>query len=472
MAEKPKGMVAFTIIWSGQMVSLLGSAMTGFALLIWVWITTGFATPTVLMGFFTFIPLLVMTPIAGALVDRWDRKKAMIISDLVAGLGSVVILILFTGGLLEVWHLYIVGLFVGAFSAFQWPAFSAAITMLVEKKHYARADALMGVAQAFSGILGPPLAAVMLVTIGIPGILVLDIVTFCYAIAVLLVMHIPQPPKTEEPAPGFRSIWKDSVLGFRWIYERRPLLLLTLTFFAFNLVAGFGMNIIAPMVLARTGNNEILLGGLMSVLGIGGLAGGITLAVWGGPKKRIYGLLVGGMLTVIAGIGVLPSNPIFWAIGGFIVTFVFPTVNGCSQAIWQSKTPPQLQGRVFGARRFIAQVSSVFPLITVGPLVDYVFEPAMDVGGGLAGVLGWMIEPGRGAGMTLIIFLAFLGATVVSAIALFNRDLRNVEELLPDHDEKEEDADESEDPDDGEDRKDSQEDREGGGPHRPAGSDE
>jgi MFS family permease len=464
MVKKPKGMVAFTIIWSGQMVSFLGSAMTSFALLIWVWITTHQATPTVLMAFFTFIPLLVMTPIAGAFVDRWDRKKAMILSDLIAGLGSVAILILYLLDALEVWHLYIVGLFVGAFSAFQWPAFSAAITMLVEKKHYARADALMGVAQSFSGILGPPLAAVMLVTIGIPGILVLDIITFCYAIGVLLIMHIPSPPKTEEPAPGFKSIWRDSAFGFRWIYRRRPLLLLTLTFFMFNLVAGFGMTIIAPMVLARTGDNEILLGGLMSVLGIGGLAGGITLAIWGGPKRRIYGLLGGGMMTVIAGIGVLPTNPIFWALGGLIITFVFPTVNGCSQAIWQSKTPPQMQGRVFGARRFIAQISNVFPLIMVGPLVDYVFEPAMDVGGGLAGTLGWMIEPGPGAGMTLIIFIAFTLATVVSAVAFLNRDLRNIEDLIPDHDEKEgeEDDDEGEIeeqvPDDGEDRKDRQED--------------
>lgn len=177
--EKPKGMAAFTIIWSGQVVSLLGSAMTGFALLIWVWLKTHQATATVLMGFFQFVPLLVMTPIAGALVDRWNRKKAMIISDLIAGMGSVVILFLFFFGVLEVWHLYIVGLFVGAFAAFQWPAFSAAITMLVEKKHYARADGLMGLAQSLSTILGPPIAAVLLVMVDIPGILVIDILTFC-----------------------------------------------------------------------------------------------------------------------------------------------------------------------------------------------------------------------------------------------------------------------------------------------------
>lgn len=436
--EKPKGMVAFTIIWSGQVVSLLGTAMVGFALLFWVWIETHSATAAVLIGFFQFVPLLVMTPIAGALVDRWNRKKAMIISDLIAGLGSVVILLLFVLDILQVWHLYVVGLFVGAFGAFQWPAFSAAITLLVHKKHYARADGMMGLANSLSTILGPPIAVILLALIGISGILVIDIITFSYAIAILLPLHIPQPPRTEEVAPGLRNLFKDSVYGFRWIYERRPLLLLTLVFFSFNLIAGFGMNIIAPMVLARTGDSEVILGGLMSVLGIGGLLGGLTLAIWGGPKKKINGLFGGSMLTVVAGVAVLPSNPIIWGVGGFLITFVFPTVNGSSQAIWQSKTPPQVQGRVFGARRFIAQISSVVSLLLVGPLVDYVFEPALMPGGSLANVLSWMIEPGPGAGMALIIFIAFVLGTLVSVIAYGNRTIRDVEDIVPDHNVKEE----------------------------------
>lgn len=249
-------------------------------------------------------------------------------------------------------------------------------------------------------------------------------------------MNVPQPPKTEEAEAEveLRSIWKESIYGFRWIYDRKPLLLLTLVFFSFNLIAGFGMNVIAPMVLARTGDNEIILGGLMSVLGIGGLAGGVVLAVWGGPKRRVRGLLGGMMLMAVAGIGVLPGNPIIWAIGGFIVTFTFPTVNGCSQAIWQSKTPPQVQGRVFGARRFIAQISSVFSLLLVGPLVDYVFEPAMSEGGSLAGALGGILQPGPGAGMALIIFISFILCTVVAIVAYTNRKLRGIEDLLPDHD--------------------------------------
>jgi MFS family permease len=435
--EKPKGMVAFTVIWSGQIISLLGTSMAGFALLFWVWIETEQATAAVLLGFFQFVPLLIMTPVAGALVDRWNRKKAMIISDLAAGIGSVVILLLYVFGVLEVWHLYVVGIFIGIFAAFQWPAFSAAITLLVDKKHYARADGMLGLAGSLSLILGPPIAAVLLAVIDISGILVVDIVTFSYAIGVLLLMHIPQPSATEEEK-DMKSIWKDSMFGFRYIFDRKPFFLLAMTFFAYNLLSTFGVNVFAPMVLARTGNDAGILGGVMSVLGIAGLIGGVVLAIWGGPKRRINGLLGGMMISVIGGAAVLPLNPYIWALGAFLFMFAVPISIGCSQAIWQSKVPPQLQGRVFGARRFIAQISSVFGFILVGPLADFVFEPAMMPGGWMAEALGSVVPPGPGAGMAVIIFISFTLCTFVSIVAYMSPKIRNIEDIVPDHDVKEE----------------------------------
>jgi DHA3 family macrolide efflux protein-like MFS transporter len=430
-------MRAFTLIWSGQMVSFLGTAMTQFALLIFVWTKTHQATATVLLAFFQFVPLLVATPIAGAYVDRWNRKKAMIISDLIAGIGSIAILVLFTANVLEVWHLYVVGLFVGAFNAFQWPAFSAAITLLVDKKHYARTSGMMGLTEATSMIFGPPLAAVLIVTVGIPGVLLVDIVTFTYAIGILLPILIPQPPPLREEEKQ-KSIWKDSVYGFRYICARRALLLLVLVFFMYNFFATFAVQIFSPMILARTGDNELILGSVMSVLGIGGLIGGITIAVWGGPKKKINGLLGGMILAGFGGFAAFPDSPIAWALGGFLFLFLGPIVNGCSQAIWQSKTAPAVQGRVFAARRFIAQISGTFGLLLVGPLVDYVFEPGFDVGGSMAGLVSWFVEPGPGVGMAFVIFLAIVLSSIVALIAYFVRDVRNIEDILPDFDAEEE----------------------------------
>jgi len=429
-------MRAFTIIWSGQMVSFLGTAMTQFALLIFVWEKTHQATATVMIAFFQFVPLLVVTPIAGALVDRWNRKKAMIISDLSAGIGSVLILLLFLSGVLDVWHLYVIGLFVGALNAFQWPAYSAAITLLVDKKHYARTSGMMGLTEGTSMIFGPPLAAVLLFTVGLHGVLIVDILTFSYAIGVLLPMLIPQPPAPKEEEE-LKSIWKDSIFGFRYIFARRPFLLLVLVFFMYNFFATFAMTIFGPMILARTDDNELILGSVMSVLGIGGLVGGITIAVWGGPKRKINGLLGGMILAGFGGLAALPANPYIWALGGFLFLFLGPIVNGCSQAIWQTKTPPSVQGRVFGARRFIAQISGTFGLLLVGPLVDFVFEPAMREGGSLAEALGWLVEPGTGVGMALVIFLSILLSSIVAIIAYLIRDVRNIEVIVPDFDEDE-----------------------------------
>ncbi len=432
-------MRAFTLIWSGQMVSFLGTAMTQFALLIFVWTKTHEATATVLLAFFQFVPLLVATPIAGAYVDRWNRKKAMIISDLIAGLGSVAILLLHVTNVLDIWHLYLIGLVVGAFNAFQWPAFSAAITLIVDKKHYARASGMMGLTEGASMIFGPPLAALLIVTVGIPGVLAVDILTFTYAIGVLLPILIPQPPPPKEEEKR-KSIWQDSVFGFRYIFARRPFLLLVLVFFMYNFFATFAVQIFGPMILARTKDNEIILGSVMSVLGIGGLVGGITMAVWGGPKKKIRGLLGGMILAGFGGLAAFPASPIAWALGGFLFLFLGPIVNGCSQAIWQSKTAPAVQGRVFAARRFIAQISGTFGLLLVGPLVDFVFEPGFDVGGSMAWLVSWFVEPGPGVGMAFVIFLAIVLSSIVALIAYFARDVREIEDILPDFDaDKEED---------------------------------
>lgn len=140
--QRPKGMTAFTLVWLGQVASMLGTAMSGFGLLIWVWERSQQATTVTLLAFFQFLPLILMTPIAGALVDRWSRKKAMILSDLSAGMGTLTILIVYTSNLLQIWHLYVIGVFVGALGAFQFPAYSAAVTLMMDKKHYARAGCL------------------------------------------------------------------------------------------------------------------------------------------------------------------------------------------------------------------------------------------------------------------------------------------------------------------------------------------
>src|SRR5512139_3743434 len=196
--HRPTGMIGFTIVWVGQVISLLGTSMTGFATTIWAYEQTNAATALALMGFFFVGPMLLASPFAGALVDRSNRKVMMMVSDVASGFATILILILFTSGHLQIWHLFITSAFQGVFQSFQWPAYSAAISTMIPKEHYGRANGMISLAEAGSNIFAPILAGSLLRIIGFSGILLIDIATFVFAIGALLLVVIPQPKITEE----------------------------------------------------------------------------------------------------------------------------------------------------------------------------------------------------------------------------------------------------------------------------------
>jgi MFS family permease len=189
------GMRAFTVIWLGQVLSLMGTAMTAFALTIWAWQVTGEATALALVGFFSFAPSVLFSPVAGALVDRWNRKLVMILADLGACVSTVIVLLLFATGWLQVWHLYVTGAFAAVFQSFHFPAYSAAVTMIVPKEQYTRASGMISMAQSASGVFAPVFGAILLSFVGLSGVMVVDVVTCLTAIAVVLSVNIPNPPR-------------------------------------------------------------------------------------------------------------------------------------------------------------------------------------------------------------------------------------------------------------------------------------
>lgn len=430
------GMRAFFAVCLGQVVSLMGSGMTGFALVIWAYLETGEATTLALAAFFGFAPTVLMSPIAGALVDRWNRKLAMMVSDLAAGATTVALLALFMAGQLEVWHWYVAGTVGGAFGAFQWPAYSAAVTTMVPKAQYGRASGMLSLAQSASGILAPIFAGILLGIIGIGGIMLIDIATLVAAVGILLAVRIPQPRETETGRRARTGLLRESVYGFRFIGARRSLLALQLVFFGSNLLFTFGFTVSTPMVLARTGNDAIVLAGVQSAGAVGGVLGGLAMSVWGGPKRRVQGVVFGMALegatsALVMGIG---RVPLVWGVASFLAAFYLPLINGSNQAIWQSKVSPDIQGKVFAARRLIAQITAPIGIIIAGPLADRVFEPSMMPGGGWDGVLGWLVGTGPGAGMGLMLVISGILGTLLGLGAYTVRAVRDAESLLPDHD--------------------------------------
>ena len=430
-----QGMRGFTIIWFGQLISLLGTGMTRFALTIWAYQETGSATTLALVAFFSFGPVVLLSPVAGALVDRWNRKVVVMISDLAAGTTTILLLLLYTTGNLQIWHLYVMGALAGAFESFQFPAFSAAMTMMLRKEQYGRANGMMSVAEAASSIIAPLLAGLLLTIIGIGGVMTIDVITFVFAVTAVLITYIPQPEVTDVGRQARNSLWRESLFGFHYIWARPSLLGMQMMFFLANLFGGYSAVLLVPLILARTGNNELILGTVQSAFGIGGLVGGIALSVWGGPKTKVHGVLlgmVGNFLlgSLVLGIGQTLS---FWLVGAFFTMFFIPVLNGSNQAIWQAKVAPDVQGRVFATRRLIAQITGPLAMLTAGPLADQLFEPAMQAGSRWAGLFGWLVGVGPGAGMGLLFVITSLIGAFAALLGYTIPAVRNIETILPDY---------------------------------------
>ena len=440
--DRFEGMFGFSLVWLGQFVSIIGSSMTRFGLTIWAWEVTGKATALALVGFFSLVPMLVLSPFAGAVVDRWNRKKIMILGDLAAGLSTIFLLVLFTLGKMEIWQIYIVAVIIGAGEAFQRPAYMAAISTMIPKKHYGRAQGMIGMVGSATGIIAPVAAGALLGLIHINGIMFIDIATFLFAISMLLIVRVPQPIESGEGKEAKGSMWRESAFGFRFLLKRKPLLYLLMSYAVLNLVLTFAFSIQSPMILARTNTNEMVLGTIQMFFGFGGLAGGALMSIWGGPKKKIRGVflsVIGAMLLGPTLLGLGNSLP-FWAAGAFFVVFFSQFASSSSSVVWQTKVPHDVQGRVFAYRGMIASIASPVGMILAGTLADYVFEPMMQVGNWGADVFGRFVGTGTGAGMGLMMVLAGIIGVVLGLTGFIVPSIRNLEKLIPDCDSEPESA--------------------------------
>jgi DHA3 family macrolide efflux protein-like MFS transporter len=291
--QRPTGMVAFSVIWIGQVVSLLGTAMSQFGLTLWAYEVTGKATPLALVGFFFVAPQVALSPFVGVLVDRSNRKLMMMLSDLAAAATTVIVLTLYATDNLQIWHLYGSAAVTGIFQGFQWPAYSAAISLMLPKEQYARANGMLAMAGNASAVFAPLLAGALIGPVGLTGILGIDLVSAAVAIGTLLFVHVPQPARTEAGREGEGSFLKETVYGFRYILARPSLLGLQAVFMTGNFFSSLAFAVMAPMILARSGNDELVFGSAQSAGAIGGVVGGLAMAVWGGPKRRVHGVLLG-----------------------------------------------------------------------------------------------------------------------------------------------------------------------------------
>lgn len=401
------GWRTFLILWSTQALSVFGSAITGFATTIWL---TQVAYPApeqkgelalalAALGLAFFTSGLIAAPIGGAWADRHDRKQTMIVMDTISGLVSVALLGLLAAGALSLWILLALMVVAGVANTFHDSAFDASYAMLVPEERLPRANGMMQTIWALSGIFSPALAASLIAlpalarqgALGPPlgewlapmrdGLALaigVDVATFLVAVGALLLLRIPSPPRTDLSAAGGAgpSLWDDVRAGARYIWQRRAMLWLLGTFTVANF-AGAPVQVLTPLLVkfnlaadwgARGFSYETALALVSAVTSVGGVVGGLAISAWGGLKRRrVYGVLVPMIVGAAAQVAFGLAPQIYLAAAAsFLISATIPLLNAHSQAIWQTQTPRELQGRVFSVRRVIAQFSTPIGTIIAG----------------------------------------------------------------------------------------------------------
>jgi MFS family permease len=427
----PRGMKTFFIIWIGQVISFIGSDLTGFALGVWVYQNTGSVTMFSLIVLCAELPGIILSPLVGAIVDRHDRRSLMIISNLGAGLCTLAIALLFMQGWLRLWHICILAALISTFASLLRPAFSASVSLLVPKRHLGRAAGMVQTGQATAQILSPLLAGFLILAIQVYGVLLIDCLTYIPALLTVLLVSIPSPAQNADSAATKRSLISDAVYGWTYIIARPGIFALLLFFATTNFAVTMSNILITPLVLSFT--NSAVYGTVLSVTGAGVFAGGLLMSLWGGPKHRIYGVVfygvVQGLALIVQG---LRPNAVLIATSLFCAAFTAPIVNGSFIPILQSKTAPEVQGRVFAAVRLTSWWSVPIAYLLAGPLSDKVFEPLLRSGGSLASTVGRVTGVGPGRGIGLLLMILGVVTLIATGRAYLYPRLRNIEIELPD----------------------------------------
>jgi MFS family permease len=423
------GMRAFFVVWGGQLVSVLGTTMTAFGLQIWVYAETGSVTNLAFVSLFFALPAIVVSPFAGALVDRWDRRRVMLTADAFAGAATLVIALLYMTDSLALWHIYLLVGLGSVGNAFQAPAWMASIPLLVPKAQLGRANGLVQLNEGLSLVMAPAIAGFLLVTSGLGAVLLVDVVTFLIGVTTLGAVRFPRPERHEETSTG--SLLGDAIAGWHYIKDRKGLFGLLWIYAGVNFSLSFGNVLFIPLIVSFA--SEGAAGGVLSAAGFGAVAGSLAVSAWGGPKKRVRGTMIA---ISIAGIGValagVRPSVLLVTLSAFSLMAVVPVANTASQVLWQLKVPTAVQGRVFAIRRMIAQGISPIAILLTGPLADKVFEPLLAETGSLADSVGSLIGTGPGRGVGFMYILTGLFTTLLGIIGYALPRVRHLETELPD----------------------------------------
>ncbi len=364
----------FFPFWTSQMLSLLGSALVQFSLVWWLTKETGSATILAMASMFALIPEIVIQPFAGAITDRINRKKVIILSDAAIALATLVLGVFFFLDHVEIWYIYAIMMIRGIGSAFHYPAEQASVSLMVPKDQLGRIAGLNQAAKGIINIVSAPLGALVMELIGVEGSLMIDVVTAALAIGIVSFVFIPRQQELEKKdGSWFSVVMHDMKDGFRYLISWKGLMVVTVMALVFKIALSPAFSLIPLLVSSYFGGDAAQYSMVEVAAGIGIIVGGSILGVWGGFKKKVYTMLMGGIgvgLGMIV-LGSIPQNGFYYSLPTMLVIgFMIPMVDGSLMAIMQEKIDNEYQGRVFTMFGSILYLSTPVGLAIAGPVSD------------------------------------------------------------------------------------------------------
>ena len=418
---KKEQLKPYLMLWSTQALSALGSGMTSYALVLWLYLRSGSALETALLSVSSYAPYVIMSIFAGALSDRWNKKRTMLVCDLLAALSTVIVFLLIKADALSAWHLYVLNALNGLMNTIQQPASEVAATLLIPKDYYQKTSGLRSFSQSLKSILTPILATALFAFAGIDLVLAVDLMTFAFAfVTLLLFIRIPESDASKQAKEKLLTAARKGIV---WLREN-PLILTLILYLAFiNLVASIYNAALPAMLLSKQNGGETVLGFVNTCIGIATLAGSVLVTLLPVPKNRIKVISLTLLLSMSSENFLLAFGkiPLIWCIGAVLGWLFIPLMNANLDVIFRSSIPLDMQGRVYSCRNTLQFFTIPIGFLLGGLLVDKVFEPLMSAQSA-SSLLVSLFGENKGSGAAMLFFI--IGIVGVLVCLIFNFRLR------------------------------------------------
>lgn len=415
MKREYQALKPYFLLWSTQSLSALGSGMTSYALMLWLYLQTGSALKVAALTVCSYAPYVLVSIFAGAFSDSWNKKHTMLVCDLIAASSTAVIFLLLKTDCLCPWHLYAINMLNGLMNTFQQPASEVAATLLIPKAFYQKTSGLRSFSQALNTVLTPIFATVLFSFWGITAVIIADLATFAAAFFTLwLKIQIPEPPKTVQEK---ETILSTVSTGLTWLWKNPVILTLILFLACINLVASVYNAALPAMILPKANGGKLVLGTVNTCVGIASLCGSLIAMAVRTPKDRIRVICLSLFLSMSTENFFLAfgKTPLIWCIGAVLGWLLIPLMNANMDVIFRSTIPQEMQGRIYACRNTMQFFTIPTGYLLGGALVDHVFEPYMK-GQNAASLAVRCFGYGSGAGAAMLFFVIGIVGIMVCCI--------------------------------------------------------